>query len=322
MKKPLVTIIIPVYNVEKYIAECLNSVIRQTYSNIEVIIINDGSNDNSYEIIESYSKKYNNLKIIDQENKGQSVARNVGLTKAKGKYIYFLDSDDYIKDITIENLVSKMEENKLDLIRFSAEVIYDKNIKYKPSNYNLEKYFKKDTLYTKDEFLKINKRAFIASPVLFMVKRDILTRNQIIFYPGIIHEDELFTLEVFLNVNRIMYDPYPYYMRRYRQGSTMTSIGSENVYYSFNSRGVIVSELKKMLKKYHNKRELKLIKRRLRSNNDTMLLNNYIDKVHKRRIITKANNYGVFRYNIKRFLLTIRLLFIKFLRNKIFYNYR
>src|SRR5690625_3677419 len=152
MKKPLVTIIIPVYNVEKYIAECLNSVIRQTYSNIEVIIINDGSNDNSYEIIESYSKKYNNLKIIDQENKGQSVARNVGLTKAKGKYIYFLDSDDYIKDITIENLVSKMEENNLDLIRFSAEVIYDKNIKYKPSNYNLEKYFKKDTLYTKDEF--------------------------------------------------------------------------------------------------------------------------------------------------------------------------
>lgn len=120
MSYPLVSVIIPVYNVENYLKECLDSVLNQTYKNIEVIVINDGSTDKSLHILEDYSSKFNNIKIIDQENSGQSVARNKGLENAKGKYIYFLDSDDYILPDTLKKLIKKLEMNNLDIIRFAA----------------------------------------------------------------------------------------------------------------------------------------------------------------------------------------------------------
>ena len=92
-----VSIVIPVYNVEKYLKQCLESVVNQTLDKIEVICINDGSTDNSLNILKEYEKKYNNIIIIDQENKGPGFARNIGMKRASGKYIYFLDSDDYIE---------------------------------------------------------------------------------------------------------------------------------------------------------------------------------------------------------------------------------
>lgn len=92
-----ISVVVPVYNVETYLEECLNSIINQTFSDIEIICINDGSTDSSLDILNDYSKKDDRIKIINQENKGLGATRNKGIDLAKGKYIFFIDSDDYIE---------------------------------------------------------------------------------------------------------------------------------------------------------------------------------------------------------------------------------
>ena len=100
----LISIIIPIYNVEKYMEKCLNSVVNQTYNNIEIILIDDGSKDKSREICDNYAKKDNRIKVVHKENNGVSSARNTGIDMSKGKYITFIDSDDYIDTDYIETL--------------------------------------------------------------------------------------------------------------------------------------------------------------------------------------------------------------------------
>ena len=96
MNNPLISIIVPIYNVEKYLSKCIDSIINQTLENIEIILVNDGSTDSCAEIIESYANKDNRIKVIHKKNGGQSSARNMGLDIAKGEYIGFVDSDDYV----------------------------------------------------------------------------------------------------------------------------------------------------------------------------------------------------------------------------------
>ena len=111
-----VSIIIPVYNVEKYLDKCLKSVLNQTYKNIEIIVINDGSTDNSLKICKKYKDK--RIVLIDKENGGVSSARNKGLELASGKYITFVDSDDWLELDAIENMVSFIEKENVDFVRF------------------------------------------------------------------------------------------------------------------------------------------------------------------------------------------------------------
>ena len=94
MKKPLISVIVPVYNVEKYLYTCLDSILNQTYSNIEIICVNDGSTDKSRKILEEYRKKDSRIRIVDKENGGLSSARNAGMRVAKGEFYSFIDSDD------------------------------------------------------------------------------------------------------------------------------------------------------------------------------------------------------------------------------------
>ena len=112
----LVSIIIPVYNVEKYIEKCLISVINQNYNNIEIIVVNDGSTDKSEYYINRILKHCDNCIIINQENKGLSEARNKGISLAKGKYLFLLDSDDYIKSDVIAKMVEKIEKDNSDIL--------------------------------------------------------------------------------------------------------------------------------------------------------------------------------------------------------------
>ena len=113
---PLVTVIVPVYNCEKYIARCIESVINQTYSNIELIIVNDGSTDHTNEICENYNKKYQNIKLINQKNQGVSIARNNALNISLGQYIQFTDSDDYMEKDMIELMVKSAVTNNSDIV--------------------------------------------------------------------------------------------------------------------------------------------------------------------------------------------------------------
>ena len=117
MSKPLISVIIPVYGVEKYIAQCLESVINQTYSNLEIIVINDGTKDRSAEIAKEYAKKDSRVRVYDFENGGASAARNRGIKLANGEYIAFLDSDDWIEGQMYEKLVNEAIKSNADIVK-------------------------------------------------------------------------------------------------------------------------------------------------------------------------------------------------------------
>ena len=125
---PKYSIIIPVYNTEAYLKKCLDSIINQTYKDFEIIVVNDGTKDNSQNIIDMYVDKYECVKSIVQENQGLSVARNNGIKKARGKYFLVLDSDDYLPNDAIDNLYKLAQKNKLDLV-VSDYYVDNKNIK-------------------------------------------------------------------------------------------------------------------------------------------------------------------------------------------------
>ena len=316
MKTPLVSVVIPVYNVERYLEECLNSVLRQTYQPIEIIAINDGSTDRSPDILHQYEQKYRNLKVLHQENQGNSVARNRGIEEATGKYIYFLDSDDYILPETIENLVGAMEKHNLDLIRFGAEPFLD-DVDYKEFDknlYNYSKFFNPGKVYNKVEFLRANIRGFSPSPCLYLLKRELLIQNGIRFLPGIMHEDELFSLQVYLHTNRAMYDPNFYYKRRYRAGSLMTS-QSQKVKKSFDSYLQLLEQIFQLSEKCRSQFEKKLIKSRIRS----IYIGLYFKQVdgnYKRkrlkeikRINCFEKKYYIFNYKFKELIKAVLKLF-------------
>src|SRR5659263_299226 len=122
-----VSVIVPVYNVEGYLSICLDSLINQTFKNLEIIIINDGSSDSSRSVAESYIQKDDRIRIIDQLNSGVSKARNVGILNAKGKYIMFVDSDDWIELDAIDELFKLVHDNNCDFIWFDDYIIDEKS---------------------------------------------------------------------------------------------------------------------------------------------------------------------------------------------------
>ena len=130
-----ISVIVPVYNTQKYLNECLNSLINQTFQDIEIICINDGSTDDSLEVLNEFSKKDNRIKIVTQKNSGLSASRNHGIELSKGEYIYFIDSDDYIELNTLKELYDISIENSCDLIIFKLINFYDDNYEKFTSTY-------------------------------------------------------------------------------------------------------------------------------------------------------------------------------------------
>lgn len=128
---PSVSVIIPVYNVEKYLRKCLESVINQSFKNIEIICINDGSPDNSINILEEYKAKDNRISVISEENKGVSYTRNLGIELAKGEYIFFLDGDDFLSLDFFELFYKNAKENKSEIVVLSSFWNLDKRVNKK-----------------------------------------------------------------------------------------------------------------------------------------------------------------------------------------------
>ncbi len=157
---PKISVIIPIYNVQKYLKECLNSVINQTYNNLEIICINDGSQDNSLNILEEYAQKDKRIHIINQSNQGVSAARNKGIQKASGEWIYIFDSDDFLKLTAFEELIKFTKKTKTDLICFDWYEFYNKNRIIYKENFDAKGNIKDSTSYTtwnlffKNKYLK------------------------------------------------------------------------------------------------------------------------------------------------------------------------
>src|SRR5699024_9755345 len=171
------------------------------------------------------------------------------------------------------------------------------DMKIKESQYDFSEYYDEKNVYDNTKFLEKSLITFTASPVLYVVKRDVIIKNNILFKPGIILEDNLFTLEVFLNTTRMMYIHQPYYKRRYRPNSTMTDNSMMARKKSFDSRCIIVDELTKMLSKYTSKNKVKLINSRINLM-VALIINNYedIDKKYKQKKIMDVKKLAMKYY--------------------------
>ena len=219
--QPKVSVIIPIYNTALYLSEALDSICNQTLKEIEIILVNDGSTDNSLEIIREYSLRDNRITYFSQPNQGQGVARNLGLSHAVGKYIYFMDSDDILSIETLEECYSMCENNQLDFVLFDAESFGNNPNKFK---YNRKSFIDENRIWNGFELLKLelNKKCYLVSVCLGLYNREYLKKSFKGFPPGIIHEDHLFVFQTMVQANSIQYTSHPYFKRRVRESSTMT----------------------------------------------------------------------------------------------------
>ncbi len=212
------SIIIPVYNVEKYISKCLDSIFNQSYKNFEVIVINDGSTDKSLEIIEKY-----NVKIINQKNMGVSEARNNGVKHANGDYLLFVDSDDYLEKKLLENLNLSLR-NDPDIVRFRIKEVRE-NGNYS-KKYPEKKFTNKNGV---DAFTITSKYHYVENAWAYIFKKSFYEKNKFTFKKGHIHEDfGLIPLVIMKaqTVNSISYIGYNYLQR---SGSIMHENDYNNV---------------------------------------------------------------------------------------------
>ena len=211
-----ISTVIPVYNTEEYLEKCINSIIKQTigFKNIELIIVNDGSPDNSKDIIEKYQKKYENIKYIYKENGGQASARNLGLKEATGEYISFVDSDDWIdKDMYLE-LYNKAISKDYDIVTCDLTFIRNNGNQY-------VSYKKYDD--SNNNFIIMN-----AGPCNMILKRSFLQKRNFKFPEGIIYEDLAVIPSLGVN-SKIGYVSNSFYNYYIREESTMNEIGRAHV---------------------------------------------------------------------------------------------
>lgn len=226
-EKLIVSIIIPIYNVAEYLEQCVESALNQTYEDVEIILVDDGSTDGSGEICDKYMI-FSNVCVIHQKNAGLSAARNAGLDVSKGDYVYFLDSDDYIHTDCIRMLVREVQEFGADVVYFDSFCIRENG--EMTDNESLIR--KQSYLYPKvgsDSLLELqeNQDYYTCVPMIFL-KRSIA--SEIRFEVGLLHEDVLFTFLVYLRAQRVIHLPVPLYYRRIRDNSIMTTrVGTRNI---------------------------------------------------------------------------------------------
>lgn len=217
----LFSVIVPLYNTEKYIGNCLKSMIRQTFENFECIIIDDGSTDASYQVASNCIQHDKRFVILKQENQGQSLARNHGIQKASGEYLVFLDSDDFIQEDGLEKLAEIINNARPDIIMSNTFAYYEEENKSKLRvllDYDIKA--EGDALFK----LCIGSRNFYFAPWAFTVKRSFYLEKNLWFEPGLLHEDELWVPKLMLECAEIyFYSEGIYYNRCNRTNSTTQS---------------------------------------------------------------------------------------------------
>ena len=174
--------IVPVYNTEEYLKKCLDSLVNQTYKDFEIIVVNDGSTDKSSNIISKYQKKYKNIIVIDKENEGLSMARNRGVQKSSGKYIIFVDSDDYVSNKLLEEVDKKIDDS--DILRFQ---IATEDEEYTKINEYHEEGFESMCGY--DAFKYLSSYHFVEPAWCYVIRKNYYIENKFSFKKGVYHED-------------------------------------------------------------------------------------------------------------------------------------
>lgn len=227
-----VSVIIPVYNDEKYLKQCVESVLTQTYTNLEIILVDDGSTDHTPEICEEYREKYDQIRVLHKKNGGVGSSRNAGLALATGEYILFIDNDDWLEKHHIEELYKLAKENNADIAAGNFNIFYEDTSTF---SYwlNDDTYFKK--VYSIKEWFSLQYRTdFYNMSVVFTVPWDKLYKRSLfknIVYPEDAPvEDDLTTWKVYLLANKIAYENKAIYTHRKIKSSVTASVSGTDVF--------------------------------------------------------------------------------------------
>lgn len=249
MKNELISIVVPVYNAEKYLRKCLESIFHQSYQNIEVICINDGSTDQSENILKEYENKYRNKMMVKTiPNGGQANARNVGIDLATGTFVCFVDSDDYLDEKMLEKLYGNINVNKSDLAICDMERIFEGKVTL------LERFFKYDINLNFTGATTIDEHPEIIcylmnAPFAKLIRKEFLSKHHIKFVKGYIYEDLVFVHEILSSNPVISMVNEKLYKYIVRDNSTMTSkkskvtdmfVSYKNVYDAYERKGIAV----------------------------------------------------------------------------------
>ena len=318
-KEKLVSIIVPVYNVEDYIEDCIKSLINQNYKNIEIILINDGSSDLSEEICRTYQQKDKRIKLYSIQNSGVSTARNLGIKKSKGDYILFVDSDDEVNDNYVSYLLKNASELCLSICNFSTNISHVFEDR-KNSNFTNHVFYKED-------FIELYKYNLLNTPCCKLFDRSIIIKNNIHFNQDLsLGEDLLFNLEYFNEIDKITFlNDYLYYYRFHGNNSLSSRYNEEaksiqlmlidNITNSFINTNNL-----KLLNKCRMDRIISILENEM-CNKDISFIRRYINVIHllqdkdiRRKIELYRTGYNTFYY----YLLKLKLYLCFKICKKIF----
>ncbi len=307
MEQPKVSIIIPIYNTEAYLKATVDSILRQTLYEIEILLINDGSTDRSLRIMQDLAASDNRIILFSQENKGLSATRNQGLAMAKGEYIYFMDSDDLLEATTLEECYSKCQTLRLDFLFFDADTFSDDDHIRLDNKYSRTQGLE-DRIYNGVEMLnlQLDTFRFQSSACLSFIRRSFLERIKLIFLPGIIHEDQLFTAQLYMSADRTGFIAKPFFKRRIRANSIMTRRFS---YQNMKCYFIVSSKLLEFSKDKNN--EIKKTVRRFIS----IMLNATVYRGREMTVKEKFRTLGRFLFSYPR-LVSVKSMLRLFITKK------
>ena len=215
----MVSIIIPVYNVEEYIEECLESILAQTYKDIELLVVDDGSTDNSLGLIRGYENKFKKIRIFTQQNKGVSEARNLTLNYASGEFVLYIDPDDFLEPVMIEKMVNKAQKYNSDITICGYYLYYSKdNANNKIFTYGINESKSLSSLEVIDMMLNYKLQGQLWNKLF---KKELLINNNFKFEPGRYIQDIFPVFKAVLKSNNIIFVDEPLYYYRQRMSSTV-----------------------------------------------------------------------------------------------------
>lgn len=234
-----ISVVVPVYNVERYLEECLNSILQQNFSGYEIICVEDCSTDRSGNILKKYEGLSSNIKIIwNAYNKGLSSARNIGLENAEGEYVLFVDSDDYLMQGALKRLYMTASQHKCDVVYFNKKVLYESD--WKGTEPGEKKYCcAKDVVMTgREAFVKFMNQDCMKSLNAYtqFFSREFLNENQLRFCDRLIHEDYLFFFQSAMSAKRVLDLNEALYVYRKRRNSLTTYVSEghkQSIFYTF-----------------------------------------------------------------------------------------
>ncbi len=240
------TFIVPLYNAEKFISACLDSILNTDLdkSDFEVVVINDGSVDRGPTIAEDYAKRYDNIRVYHQVNQGLSVARNHGMREAKGKYIWFVDSDDYVDATNILPILQMLDERQIQVCKFDM-IVYKGNAKVRSCDFPK---LRENKCYTGEDVLLSG--GVMGSVCNAFYSRRFFADNNLWFYPGIIHQDSEFSIRCASVTKSQIYLRKPLYFYRYNTTSSTKSRQYERVLMSYISDVIIAHNIREYTSKY------------------------------------------------------------------------